>query len=259
MRKELFFTHYALRITPMPYYEQTPYNIRLEWGAQGINALSPTSDVTIVVDVLSFTTCVEIAVSRGATIFPFRGDDPAAYAKEKGALLATKKRTAVSDFTLSPTSLMTIPPDTRLVLPSPNGSLLTMTAAEYGTVLAGCLRNSQAVAAYAAANFEKITVIPCGERWWHNMSLRPSLEDILGAGAIISRLGGSKSPEAIQAEGVYRAFAEMSDPLLNCSSGVELREQGFEQDVLYAAEENVSDCVPIFANDSYQAIDWSNL
>ena len=117
----------------MAYYEQAAYDIRLEWGEQGIAALSPTSEVTIVVDVLSFTTCVEIAVARGATIFPFRGDDPAAFAREKRALLATKRKTAVSDYTLSPTSLMTIPPATKLVLPSPNGSLLTMAAAEQGT------------------------------------------------------------------------------------------------------------------------------
>lgn len=236
----------------MAYYEQAAYDIRLEWGEQGIAALSPTSEVTIVVDVLSFTTCVEIAVSREATIFPFRGDDPVTYAREKGALLATKKRTAESDFTLSPTSLRTIPPQTRLVLPSPNGSLLTMAAAEHGTVMAGCLRNSQAIADYAVENFTKITIIPCGERWWHNMSLRPSLEDILGAGAIISRLSSSKSPEAIQAEAVYRAFADMREPLLNCSSGVELRERGFEQDVLLAAEENVSMCVPLFSDGAYQ-------
>ena len=235
----------------MAYYEQTAYDIRLEWGEQGIAALSPTSDVTIVVDVLSFTTCVEIAVARGATIFPFRGDDPKGYAKKKEALLASKRKTDDSDFTLSPTSLMTIPPNTRLVLPSPNGSLLTMAAAEHGAVVAGCLRNSQAVADYAATHFKKITVIPCGERWWHNWSLRPSLEDILGAGAIISRLEGSKSPEAIQAESVYRAFAEMSEPLLNCSSGVELRERGFEQDVLVAAEENVSRCVSVFRDKAY--------
>lgn len=49
-------------------FSQSTFDIRCEWGAQGVNLLAPISDVVIIVDVFSFTTCVEIATAQGATI-----------------------------------------------------------------------------------------------------------------------------------------------------------------------------------------------
>ena len=46
---------------------------------------------------------------------------------------------------LSPKSLASIAPDTKLVLPSPNGSAISA-AARSVPVLTGCLRNARAVA-----------------------------------------------------------------------------------------------------------------
>ena len=94
-------------------------------------------------------------------------------------------------YSLSPAGLLEIPAGTRLVLPSPNGSTLSL--ATRGTpTLAGCLRNSRSVAAYAGRLGRRVAVIPCGERW-PDGSLRPAVEDLVGAGTIISRLRGSKS------------------------------------------------------------------
>jgi len=45
---------------------QTEYELRCEWGWHGVAQLAPASDVVIVVDVLSFSTAVDIAVSNGA-------------------------------------------------------------------------------------------------------------------------------------------------------------------------------------------------
>lgn len=235
------------------YYEQPQYDIRLEWGEQGVQVLAPSSDVVIVVDVLSFTTCVEIALTRSATVFPFGGTMQAAQelAREKQALLAGKRGTPGVAYTLSPVSLLTIPEGASVVLPSPNGSTLSLVAERHAVTVAGCLRNSAAVAAYVQERFQKITIIPCGERWWPQRHLRPALEDLVGAGATVSALQGKKSPEALQAQLLFRALADIPATIAACVSGVELREKGYDEDVRLAAALNVSDCVPLLHDGRY--------
>jgi len=87
-------------------------------------------------------------------------------------------------------------------------------------------------------------VIPAGERW-PDGSLRPALEDLLGAGSIISFLSGKKSPEALLAQSSFQALRhDLLGNLMQCASGLELREKGREQDVEIAAEINVSNLRP---------------
>ena len=44
------------------YFDQAEYDLRCEWGMQGLLALAPDSDAVVIVDVLSFSTAVDIAV-----------------------------------------------------------------------------------------------------------------------------------------------------------------------------------------------------
>jgi 2-phosphosulfolactate phosphatase len=233
-------------------FDQQAFDIRCEWGEHGIAVLAPISEVIIIVDVLSFSTSVDVAVTQGAMVFPYRWrDDTAlAYAVSVGATLADPGRN-LSRYSLSPASLTGIPAGTRLVLPSPNGSTLTI-AAKPTPVLTGCLRNARAVAAVARKYGRKIAVIPAGERWKDDGSLRPSFEDLIGAGAIISHLNGRRSPEALVALAAFRAVeSELDNALRQCSSGKELIEWGFATDVLLAAQLNVSACAPLLVNDAY--------
>ncbi|MBD1832192.1 2-phosphosulfolactate phosphatase [Cyanobacteria bacterium FACHB-472] len=235
----------------MTFYDQSDFEVRCEWGEKGVEQLSSISDVIIIVDILSFSTCIEIANSRGAIVFPFQWKNESAqeFAKSVDAELGGR-RGGNSRYSLSPLSLSQIPEGTRLVLPSPNGSTLSLATGETPT-LAGCLRNCRAIAVAAMSYGHRIAVIPAGEKW-EDGSLRPSFEDLIGAGAIASYLKGSLSPEAQTAIAAYRSVQPNLKSLLQqCSSGRELIEKGFEQDVDLAAELDVSDRIPTLVDRAY--------
>ena len=246
------------------YYDQQEFDIRCEWGEQGVAALASISDVVVIVDVLSFSTCVDIAASRGALVYPchWKDERAAAFAAGVGAELVSSQRSLTAP-SLSPTSLVQLSPGARIVLPSPNGSSLT-TAAAAGqgaglnqappTVLTGCLRNAAAVASAARHHGRKIAVIPAGERWRQDFTLRPAFEDLVGAGAIISHLPGTRSPEAQAAVAAFEAAApNLAASLYHCSSGKELVELGFTPDVELAGQLDVSSCAPILREGAYVA------
>lgn len=75
-----------------------------EWGLNGIHALADRVDVFVIVDVLSFSTAVDVVVSRGASVYPFPfGDHERAKraAAELGAILAKPRRAAGGGLSLS--------------------------------------------------------------------------------------------------------------------------------------------------------------
>lgn len=226
-------------------------SVALEWGPVGAKVLSESCDVLVVVDVLSFSTSVTVAVERGARVWPHTGGENAgALARDIGAVLAGN-RGSHDGPTLSPASLLDIEPDTRLVLPSPNGSAIAYAAVNGGVtaidggviVVAGCLRNATAVGRYLR-DFDRVGVVPAGERWGDG-SLRPAYEDLVGAGAVIERIvahdpGARLTPEAEVAALAFRSLR----PLEECPSGRELVDRGFADDVRIASELDVSGVVP---------------
>jgi 2-phosphosulfolactate phosphatase len=236
------------------WHSQSSFEIKCEWGPQGVAELHDVTDVFIIVDVLSFSTCVDIALGRGAEILPYHWRDASAesYAKAHGARLALKRSN--TEPSLSPRSLGSLNRGDRLVLPSPNGAALSMLTGQIPT-FAGCLRNRKAVAAAAAQAGRRITVIPAGERWEQDQTLRPAFEDLVGAGAIIELLPGSASPEAAAARSVFTSLREadlLGQALWNCASAVELRERGFENDVEMAQRLDVSSMAPRFDGLAYR-------
>jgi len=235
-------------------FDQGAHAVRFEWGARGLSEVVGARGIGIVVDVLSFSTSVTVAAQRGILVYPVARDGPAAsaLAERVGAAVATRRvdLSPARPWSLSPASLRSAPHVARLVLPSPNGAALCEGAEV--PVAVGSLRNAAAVAAWAAqrladGSVTHVGVIAAGERW-PDGSLRPCLEDLLGAGSIASRLAGAGvecSPEARAAADAYAATPSIRDALAGCASGLELSAAGFARDVEIAAELDVTDVVPL--------------
>ena len=147
-----------------------------------------------------------------------------AFAASKGAALASA-RSALGKYSLSPASLESISRHTALVLPSPNGSALSLLAGTVVPTFTACFRNCAALAARLARYGPRIAVIPAGEQW-SDGSLRPAMEDLTGAGAVLALLPGRLSPEAELAVAAFERFrANLHDALARSISGRELVEE----------------------------------
>ncbi len=164
-------------------------------------------------------------------MLPYRLSDRGAeaFAAAHGAQLAVRRRDASKDhpWSLSPAALASGPFTPRLAPPSPNGSAIA--AAADGVVAAACLRNAAAAASWALVGGygtakRPIAVIAAGERW-PDGSLRPALEDGLGAGAVLHhlRLAGCKlSAEAAAMATTYEASEDIGAAVRASASALEL-------------------------------------
>lgn len=208
----------------MPPFDQSTYQVRVEWGVAGLARLAP-ADIVVVVDVLRFSTTVIDAIERGDD-YPL---DAAAHAISiNGAPVAE----AAAD----------------------GGAL----------VLLGGLRNASAVAAAVLAEQERrgartsITVIAAGELSPGDGTLRFAVEDQLGAGAIVEALGAlgidHTSPDAAVAAESFRALRRAVKHLLTASgSGLELIGRGLRDDVLAAAAVDAASAVPVLREGVFRA------
>ena len=237
-------------------HRQSSYDVRFDWGLEGAAAVADGADVAVIVDVLSFTTTLSVAADVGTVVLPYRWNDARAhdYAQQHDAVLAVGRSQAGSgQFSLSPMTLRSAPAPPRLVLPSPNGSSI---AYWLGTRAAACvgasLRNAAAVVAWIRLQYRPgatVAVIAAGERW-PGGGLRPAIEDLWGAGAVIRGLSGggwtALSPEAKLARAGYEDMSGHDRrALMSCVSGQELINKGYRADVEIAAEVDLSDAVPL--------------
>jgi 2-phosphosulfolactate phosphatase len=243
-------------------FAQLTAGVRFGWALPAAVALCDPAGALVIVDVLSFTTSVTIAVSRGTAVYPRRWPDPGleAFAAARDAVWAVRRDQASAShpWSLSPAHLLAAPAPGRLVLPSPNGSAIAATATA-GHILAGCLRNATAVARWLSGHGfghpdRPATIIAAGERWPAG-ELRPALEDLLGAGAIIAALGlpGALSPEAAAAEAAWRHHRpDITDVIHRCSSGQELTAAGHASDIDIAAQHDTQQTVPILTGGAFR-------
>jgi 2-phosphosulfolactate phosphatase len=237
---------------------------RFDWGPSGAAELARTCAVLVVIDVLSFSTAVDIAVGRGMRVHPFPWG---AHAQEFAARLggaAAVGRSAVSvdrPWSLSPAALRTAPVVEDLVLPSPNGSAICAAAASTGArVVAACVRNADAVARWLrregyGAPHRPVGVVAAGERW-PDGTLRPCVEDLLGAAMLLDGLAtveGGLSVEAAVSLAALAALPEVPAAIRGCVSARELVARGYAADVELATAVGASRLVPVLTNGAFTA------
>ncbi|MCU4671067.1 2-phosphosulfolactate phosphatase [Microbacterium fluvii] len=197
-------------------FDQSRYQVRLEWGVAGLARLAPAETV-VVVDVLRFSTTVTGRLEEAESV---AFDDALRTASLNGA--------AVAD----------------------------AAAAAGATVLLGSLVNATAVAHAVMAEQHRraartsIAVVAAGELAAAAGPLRVAVEDQLGAGAVVDALGSlgidHTSPEAAVAGEGFRALRTATRHLLTASgSGQELVERGLRDDVLAATSVDSSAVVPV--------------
>lgn len=237
-------------MTPRPGIDdQDGFPLRFEWGPVGATVLAARCDVVVVVDVLSFSTAVTVAVERGATVTPLRWtghQTPDAGSPDEG--------------TIPPTPLPRPASGTSLTIRSPNGATITAALAEQRirdsvAVLAGCLRNATATARAATSLGRTVAVIAAGERW-PDGTLRPSTEDLLAAGVILTRLTDlGMAPLSPEAQAAVAAARDTDIPaqIRHCVSARELIARGRAADVDVATEIDATTMVPILHRGAFTA------
>lgn len=197
---------------PSP-FDQSTYQVRLDWGLAGLERLAD-SDVVVVVDVLHFSSRLADAVADGSTI-----DLPQA---------ATWSADSVAP-------------------------ALAVTADACGaTVLVGGIRNASAVARTVHALQEQrqartsVALIAAGERDESN-DTRFTVEDQLGAGAIIAALTDlgidHTAPDAAVAAEGFRALRRALGHLVSASGSG--RDAGDAAAVASASHLDAVSAVPV--------------
>lgn len=197
----------------MPPFDQSTYQVRLDWGLAGLERLAD-ADVVVIVDVLHFSSRLADAVAEGAEVD-----------------LAEAASWSVD-----------------AVAPA-----LAVTAAASGaSVLVGGIRNASAVARTVQAVQEQrqartsVAVIAAGERDGSN-DLRFAVEDHLGAGAVIAALTDlgidHTAPDAAVAAEGFRALRRALGHLVSASGSA--RDGADAETVAAAARLDAVSTVPV--------------
>lgn len=244
------------------FQSQAPYSCKLDWAIPGTLRAASRGDIIVLVDTLSFSTTTVHAVSLGARIYPCsEGGEAHRLASAIGGEAAVRRTDVPAEgrFSLCPHTFDEAKAGERVVLPSLNGATCSKYGKSATRVLVGALVNASAVATEVSSllteSAREVTVIACGEREKQPRSggdLRVAIEDYLAAGAIISRITGAKSPEARVCEAAFQGNAHnLAELLWESISGRELRDGGFEEDVVFAARLDAIPVVPVLRDGAF--------
>nr|WP_274635900.1 2-phosphosulfolactate phosphatase [Microbacterium bovistercoris] len=201
-------------------FDQSFFQVRLDWGLAGLARLAP-ADVVVVVDVLRFTTTATDAAARGAS-FQLTGSGSI-----NGAPIAAQA--------------------------AASGAVVLAGSLRNAGAVARWITDEQ----HRRGTRVGVAVVPAGERDGSG-EMRFAVEDQLGAGAVVDALAARgidhSSPEAAVACEAFRGLrGAVRHLLLASGSGQELVERGLRDDVLRAAELDAADVVPILRDGVFAA------
>jgi 2-phosphosulfolactate phosphatase len=195
--------------------------LHLDWGLDAARLAVERGDAVVIVDALSFSTTVIMAVALGADVLALprvdleREDDHTAIgARYNARLLANDPADRRLPGAL--TELGGLRPGDRVVIPSQNGATLCAAVAQAPATAIGSFRNRTAVAQWCVTTLaggaaQRVTLVAAGSTWSQMTpftALRPSVEDGLAAGAIASAardMGLSVSVEATAMATLFEA------------------------------------------------------
>ncbi len=204
---------YAERVSSA--FDQSTYQVRLEWGVEGLRRLAP-ADVYVVADVIRFSSNVAAEVAQGGSV-PV-ADSPC---PNGGAI-------------------------SRALAEAPGQPLILAGALRNASAVARAIKAEQE----RRQQRTSIAIIAGGERT-PDGDIRFAVEDHLGAGAIIDALTplgiDHSSPEAVAAAEAFNALRRAVKHLLTSSgSGRELEgDPGRLAQVHAAAKVDDLDVVPV--------------
>ncbi len=203
-------------------FDQSRYQVRFEWGIEGLERVAP-ADVVVVVDVLRFSTTVAARVAVGESV-PL--DAAALAVSRNGAVVAGRAGEAL---------------------------VLLGCVRNAAAVAQAVLRHQLDRGARTS-----VAVIAAGERDGSDGRVRFAVEDQLGAGAVIDALGtlgiDHTSPEAAAAGEAFRGLRPALRHLLTASgSGQELIDLGRRDEVLAASVLDDVSAVPVLRDGVFDA------
>ena len=201
-----------------PAHAQAAYSRRLEWGLAGAHALvadARPGDVAVVVDVLSFTTTLTVAVEQGVVVhpYPWRAEDAAAYAERARGDPGRRPPRGPGDRLGEPVPGV-VPrrrrhrPRRPAVAQRLRDLLRPRRRGRHGGRSLPAQRRCCVRGGCASGRHRPWSVVAAGERW-PDGQLRPAVEDLWGAGAVLAALGADgASPEARMAAAAFRAVED---------------------------------------------------
>jgi 2-phosphosulfolactate phosphatase len=233
-------------------------NVFLKVGVPGAREAAARSDVVVVIDALRASVTITSALVVGAVkVIPvLTVAEARAYLDREGYLVAGERGGVQIEgfhFGNSPTELWRQATEVKgktLILTTSSGTRCVEAAQEgAGAILTGALPNATALAQaafdLAGESGRDISLVAAG------FNGQATVEDLFAARLIAHRLTVMGAVLAGEEWGDHPAENEAAEVLWDSPSGQKLRGLGYGKDVVFCAQIDVFDAVPIYRDDGF--------